>query len=40
MKEITITGSEGLVGSTLCKFFEKKKQKADLLNLFHFRENL
>ena len=33
MKEITITGSEGLVGSTLCKFFEKKKISVNKLDL-------
>jgi NAD(P)-dependent dehydrogenase (short-subunit alcohol dehydrogenase family) len=33
MKEITITGSEGLVGSALCKFFEKKKRTVNKLDL-------
>ena len=33
MKEITITGSEGLVGSTLCKFFEKKRRTVNKLDL-------
>lgn len=33
MKEITITGSEGLIGSTLCKFFKKKKRSVNKLDL-------
>ena len=33
MNEITITGSEGIVGSTLCKFFQKKKKKINKLDL-------
>ena len=33
MNEITITGSEGLVGSTLCKFFQNKKRNINKLDL-------
>jgi NAD(P)-dependent dehydrogenase (short-subunit alcohol dehydrogenase family) len=33
MKEITITGSEGLIGSTLCKYFEKQKRSVNKLDL-------
>ncbi len=33
MKEITITGSEGLIGSTLCKYFEKQKRFVNKLDL-------
>lgn len=33
MNEITITGSEGLVGSTLCKFFQNKKKNINKLDL-------
>ena len=33
MKEITITGSEGLIGSTLCKYFEKQKRSINKLDL-------
>ena len=33
MNEITITGSEGFVGLTLCKFFQKKKKKIKRLDL-------
>ena len=33
MNEITITGSEGLVGSTLCKYFQKKKVRINKLDL-------
>ena len=33
MKEITITGSEGLIGSTLCKYFEKQKRAVNKLDL-------
>ena len=33
MKEITITGSEGLIGSTLCKCFEKQKRSVNKLDL-------
>ena len=33
MNEITITGSEGIVGSALCNFFKKKKKKVNKLDL-------
>jgi len=36
MKEdtsITITGSEGLIGSTLCKYFKSKKRKIKKLDI-------
>jgi NAD(P)-dependent dehydrogenase (short-subunit alcohol dehydrogenase family) len=33
MKEITVTGSEGLIGSTLCKYFEKQKRAVNKLDL-------
>jgi len=33
MNEITITGSEGLVGSTLCEYFQKKKISINKLDL-------
>ena len=33
MKEITITGSEGLICSTLCKYFEKQKRSVNKLDL-------
>jgi NAD(P)-dependent dehydrogenase (short-subunit alcohol dehydrogenase family) len=33
MKEITITGSEGLIGSALSKYFEKQKRSVNKLDL-------
>jgi NAD(P)-dependent dehydrogenase (short-subunit alcohol dehydrogenase family) len=33
MNKITITGSEGLVGSTLCKYFQNKKISVNKLDL-------
>ena len=33
MREITITGSEGIIGSTLCEYFQAQKKPVNKLDL-------